>query len=153
MSEEIKTNETKETRNGFAELLQCVAWVQQNLEAPKGQYNSFGKYKYRSLEDILAAVKPLLKKAKLYLNISYDPITVDGWHYVQATARLYYYPTGDYIESRAVAREDDDRKGMTAGQLSGATCSYAGKYALGGLLGIDDAKDLDTDEFKRQRQN
>jgi len=116
--------------------------IQAELKAPKGQTNTFGKYKYRSCEDIVEAVKPILTKYKVYLTISDDIVLIGDRYYVKATAKL----TGaDINESvSAFAREPLNKKGMDEAQLTGATSSYARKYALNGLFAIDDTKDADT---------
>jgi len=117
-----------------------LAEIQQALIAPKGQFNSFGKYKYRSCEDILEAVKPLLGDSVLLIT---DEIVLIGdRYYVKATA---HFITGDAIRSvAAFARESLDKKGMDAAQITGAASSYARKYALNGLFCIDDTKDPDS---------
>lgn len=116
--------------------------IQTQLKAPKGQFNSFGKYAYRSCEDILEAVKPLLAENKATLTLSDDVMAVADRIYIKATATL---STGE--ESRSVtayAREEDAKKGMDASQVTGAASSYARKYALNGLFAIDDTKDSDA---------
>ena len=131
------------------ELIKKMVAIQSELKAPKNQVNSFGKYKYRSCEDIIEAVKPLLAKHDLYLNISDSIIEVGGKNYVSATATVYY--EDQFIDSTAVARESVDKKGMDDAQQTGATSSYARKYALNGLFGIDDTKDADaTNDHGRQ---
>lgn len=121
---------------------QKVVAVQSELKAPKGQYNSFGKYNYRSCEDILEGVKPLLNKYGLYLTINDVVELIGDRYYIKATATLF---DGDNcISTSAYARESLDKKGMDASQVTGATSSYARKYALNGLLCIDDTKDADT---------
>ncbi len=128
---------------------QKVVAVQSELKAPKGQYNSFGKYNYRSCEDILEGVKPLLNKYGLYLTINDAVELIGDRYYIKATATLF---DGDNcISTSAYARESLDKKGMDASQVTGATSSYARKYALNGLLCIDDTKDADTmDHSKKQ---
>lgn len=117
--------------------------IQNELKAPKGQYNSFGKYSYRSCEDILEAVKPLLSSYDCILTLS-DEITLVGErYYVKATAILLN-GAGDKVEVTAYAREEEDKKGMDGSQITGAASSYARKYALNGLFCIDDTKDSDT---------
>lgn len=121
---------------------QKVVAVQSELKAPKGQYNSFGKYNYRSCEDILEGVKPLLNKYGLYLTIDDAVELIGDRYYIKATATLF---DGDNcISTSAYARESLDKKGMDSSQVTGATSSYARKYALNGLLCIDDTKDADT---------
>lgn len=116
--------------------------IQSELKAPKNQVNSFGKYKYRSCEDIIEAVKPLLAKEGLYLNISDEIVEVGGKNYVKAVATIF--DGENQISSSAVARESIDKKGMDDAQQTGATSSYARKYSLNGLFGIDDQKDADA---------
>ena len=130
------------------EFLDKLSAVQMELKAPKGQYNSFGKYSYRSCEDILEAVKPLLSKNGLTLLLTDEPAAVGNRVYIKATARLI--SGGDTIEVTAYAREPEDKKGMDTSQVTGTASSYARKYALNGLFLIDDTKDADTDEYKKQ---
>ncbi len=126
-----------------------LAEIQKNLNAPKNQYNSFGKYKYRSCEDILEGVKPLLNG--LFLSISDEVVLIGERHYVKATATI---TDGECSHTAtALAREEEQKKGMDSAQVTGATSSYARKYCLNGLFGIDDAKDADTDEHKHQQNN
>jgi hypothetical protein len=114
--------------------------IQKELKAPKGQYNSFSKFYYRSCEDILEAVKPLLGEATLVIND--EIVQIGARYYVKATATLM---EGDEkASSVAFARESEDKKGMDDAQITGATSSYARKYALNGLFLIDDEKDADT---------
>ena len=117
--------------------------IQQELKAPKGQYNSFGKYHYRSCEDILEAVKPLLGKYNCFLNVSDQIEMVGDRIYVKATATLTN-SEGKSVTSTAFAREQENKAGMDSSQLTGSTSSYARKYALNGLFCIDDTKDADT---------
>ena len=116
--------------------------IQSELKAPKNQVNSFGKYKYRSCEDIIEAVKPILAKEGLYMNISDEIVEVGNKNYVKAVATIF--DGENQISSSAVARESIDKKGMDDAQQTGATSSYARKYALNGLFGIDDTKDADA---------
>lgn len=120
--------------------------IQQELKAPKNQFNSFGRYNYRSCEDILEGVKPLLKKHNMTLTMSDEMIEVGGRVYVKATAELQDHETKDRVTVSACAREPVDRKGMDDSQITGATSSYARKYALNGLFCIDDTKDADTQD-------
>ena len=125
----------------------AIISIQNELKAPKGQFNSFGRYKYRSCEDILEAVKPLLHKYSCSLNISDEVVMVGDRFYVKSTATLRK-DTGEVISSSvACAREDETKKGMDGAQVTGAASSYARKYALNGLFCIDDTKDADTDEY------
>lgn len=121
---------------------QKIVAIQSMLKAPKGQYNSFGKYNYRSCEDILEGVKPLLSEQELILTIEDSIEMIGDRYYVKATATLS--DGTNSISTSAYARESLDKKGMDASQVTGATSSYARKYALNGLLCIDDTKDADT---------
>lgn len=124
------------------ELIKKMVAIQSELKAPKNQVNSFGKYKYRSCEDIIEAVKPILAKHGVYMSITDDIIEVGGKNYVKAEATIY--DGEDQISVTGVARESIDKKGMDDAQQTGATSSYARKYALNGLFGIDDTKDADA---------
>ena len=117
--------------------------IQAELKAPKGQFNSFGKYNYRSCEDILEAVKPLLAKNELGMTISDDIVSRDGRVYVRAEVVVFDFEGNKAVVS-AQAREEDSKKGMDASQVTGATSSYARKYALNGMFLIDDTKDSDS---------
>ena len=117
--------------------------IQQELNAPKNQYNSFGKYNYRSCEDILAAVKPLLKEVNCTLTLSDDVSQIANRVYVTATATLTN-AEGKQVIVKASAREDEVKKGMDGAQITGSASSYARKYALNGLFCIDDVKDPDA---------
>ena len=128
-------------------LVKKVVMVQSELKAPKGQYNSFGKYSYRSCEDIVEAVKPILAKHNIMLNLSDELVLIGDRYYIKAVAGLT--DGTDVIQSVAYAREPQELKGMTDSQISGTASSYARKYALNGLLAIDDTKDPDTDEFAK----
>lgn len=122
--------------------------IQQELKAPKDRKNSYGGYNYRSAEDILTAVKPLLDKYECTMTLSDDIVQVGNRIYVKATVTI-----DDGNESRTVtayAREAETRKGMDDSQITGTASSYARKYALNGLLLIDDTKDADTDEYRKQ---
>jgi len=122
--------------------------IQKDLNVPKNQYNSFGKFKYRSCEDILASVKPLLGDATL--TLSDDIIQVGERIYVKATATI---KAGEESESvSAYAREDENKKGMDLAQLTGSCSSYARKYALNGLFLLDDVKDADTRDNRNTTQ-
>lgn len=118
--------------------------VQRCLKAPKGQYNAFGKYSYRSCEDILDAVKPLLSEQGAALILSDKIECISGRYYVQALARFIDIESGEEIASAAYAREEEQKKGMDGSQITGASSSYARKYALNGLFCIDDNKDSDS---------
>lgn len=125
--------------------------VQAELKAPKGQYNSFGKYKYRSCEDILEAVKPLLAKNGATLRIADEIILIGERFYIKATATFADIETGEAVTNTAFAREDETKKGMDGSQITGTASSYARKYCLNGLFLIDDTRDADTDEYKIQQ--
>jgi len=122
------------------ELAGKLVNIQQRLNAPKSQFNAFGKYKYRNCEDILEAVKPLLNGS--ILTISDELINVGDRYYVQATAKLELGE--EYFFATAFARETESKKGMDEAQITGSASSYARKYALNGLFLIDDSKDPDT---------
>lgn len=127
--------------------------VQRELKAPKSQTNKFGGYKYRSCEDIVEAVKPLLNDNGLILTMSDEIINVADRVYVKATCRVTDVATGDCIETTAMAREPVQKKGMDDSQITGTASSYARKYALNGLFAIDDTKDADTNEYRQTAQN
>lgn len=126
--------------------------VQAELKAPKGQYNSFGKYKYRSCEDILEAVKPLNAKHGVVLTVGDEVVEISNRFYVKATATFVDIESGEKIINTALAREDDAKKGMDGSQITGTASSYARKYCLNGLFCIDDTKDADTDEYRHQQE-
>ena len=126
--------------------------IQQELKAPKGQYNSFGKYAYRSCEDILEAVKPLLKKEKVVLTIGDELQYIGNRYYIKATATLIDTESEATISNSAYAREEETKKGMDGSQITGASSSYARKYALNGLFGIDDNKDSDTTNIQSKEE-
>lgn len=138
----MSTKEKKtDIEKSFAER---VVIVQKELKAPKSQYNSFGKYRYRNAEDILNSVKPLLAVNDLILTLSDELIALGSRIYVKATATLQDCNTANAISVDAYAREDEVRKGMDGSQITGAASSYARKYALNGLFLIDDTKDADA---------
>lgn len=126
--------------------------VQSELKAPKGQYNSFGKYKYRSCEDILEAVKPLNAKHGVVLTVGDEVVEISNRFYVKATATFVDIESGEKVTNTALAREDDAKKGMDGSQITGTASSYARKYCLNGLFCIDDTKDADTDEYRHQQE-
>lgn len=127
-------------------IYQSLNYIQSNLKAPKGQFNSFGKYHYRSCEDILEGVKPHLQETKTCLVISDEIVTIGEHNYIKATATLYG-ADGGAVANSAFAKEPLEKKGMDPSQITGATSSYARKYALNGLFCIDDTKDADTDAY------
>ena len=124
--------------------------VQAELKAPKGQSNQFGKNDYRSAEDIIEAVKPLLKDNGLFLNMSDEVVLVGDRYYIKATVKVVDVVTGESVQTSALAREAAQKKGMDESQVTGTASSYARKYALNGLFAIDDNRDADTDEYARQ---
>lgn len=117
--------------------------IQSELKAPKSQFNKFGGYKYRKAEDILEAVKPLLNKQKCTLTITDDIVMVGNRIYVKATATIKN-EKGEFETTTGWAREEETKKGMDGSQITGASSSYARKYALNGLFAIDDNADSDT---------
>jgi hypothetical protein len=126
--------------------------IQEKLKAPKSQFNSFGKYAYRSCEDIVEAVKPVLREHGYHLILTDDVVGVLDRVYVKATATVMN--GGSIVASAtAYAREPEDKKGMDSSQITGTASSYARKYALNGLFAIDDTKDADTNEHKHQADN
>lgn len=126
--------------------------IQTTLSAPKNQRNSFGGYNYRSCEDILEALKPLLKETKTTINLSDDVRIVGDRIYVHTIATLTDIEDGTFVTATALARESLAKKGMDDSQITGTASSYARKYALNGLFAIDDNKDADTDAFTKQTQ-
>lgn len=129
----------------MANIYEKLIKIQQELKAPKGHYNSFGKYYYRSCEDILEAVKPILAKYGCCLFISDHIENLGDRYYIEAEVTIT--DGSESVSVSAFAREDDSRKGMTGDQLTGCSSSYARKYALNGLFCIDDTKDADTDAY------
>lgn len=125
--------------------------VQKELKAPKNQRNSFGNYNYRSCEDILEALKPVLSEHGATVFISDKPVVKENlWSYIEATATFVDTESGDSVSVTAYAREAETKKGMDVSQITGSASSYARKYALNGLFLIDDTKDADTDEQHNQ---
>ena len=118
--------------------------IQQKLKAPKAQFNDYGGYQYRSCEDILEAVKPLLKEQNLILTLKDELIAIDGRFYIKAIAQLWDENGKELIHTTAIAREPESKKGMDEAQITGATSSYSRKYALNGLFAINDVKDPDA---------
>ena len=124
--------------------------IQAELKAPKGQMNNYGGYKYRSCEDILEAVKPLLKANKCVLTISDEIANIGERYYIRAAATITDAEGDESYTNVAYAREEETKKGMDGSQITGTASSYARKYALNGLFCIDDTKDADTDEHAKQ---
>lgn len=118
--------------------------IQNELKAPKSQRNNFGGYNYRSCEDILEALKPVLAQYKAAIVLSDEIVEVGGRVYVKATATIKTETETESVSVTAYARETEARKGMDEAQITGAASSYARKYALSGLFAIDDTKDADT---------
>lgn len=127
------------------ELLEKLTNIQNELKVSKENYNSFGKYHYRSSEDILEKVKPLTLKYKTVLKITDDIILVGDRYYVKATVQLYDAENKQSVEVSAFAREAVEKKGMDESQITGSASSYARKYALSGMFAIDDGQDADSD--------
>lgn len=129
-----------------------LATIQQELNVPKNQWNEYGKYNYRSCEDILEGLKPLLQKVNAAIRISDEIVQIGERYYVKATATFVDLEDESKITNTAYAREDLTKKGMDASQITGATSSYARKYALNGLFCIDDVKDSDTSDNQEDEQ-
>jgi hypothetical protein len=125
--------------------------IQTKLVAPKGQFNKFGNYAYRSSEDILAAVKPLLDFTKTTINLSDEVLYIGERYYIKAVVTLTDIETGEKVYSQALAREEETKKGMDSSMITGSASSYARKYALSGLFGIDDIKDDDNADGKEEK--
>lgn len=121
-----------------------LATVQQELIAPKNQYNKFGNYNYRSCEDILEGLKPLLQKVKAVVKITDEVVLIGDRYYIKATATFIDIENGESVSNIAYAREEENVKGMSCSQVTGSASSYARKYALNGLFCIDDVKDADS---------
>jgi len=131
------------------DLLKSLIDIQQRLDAPKGQYNQFGKFKYRSLEDIEAAIKPLLREHSCGIRFSDQVVEHCGRTFLQTT--LYFFNTkGESISVSAEAEHTQAKTGMDAAQITGAASSYARKYAMNALFAIDDTKDADTNQYHDQ---
>ena len=124
--------------------------IQTEIKAPKNLFNSFGKYKYRNAEGICEAVKPYLAKENVSLVLSDEIVEVGGRIYVKAVARLFDNESTEEIYTTAFARESVEKKGMDDSQITGMASSYARKYALNGLFLLDDTKDADSDEYKKE---
>lgn len=129
------------------DIAKILSEMQMNLKVPKGNYNSFGKYKYRSCEDIVEAVKQIMPKGYA-LMLSDEMVMLGTRYYIKAQA-LLAGEAGQVI-TYGYARESEDKKGMDDSQITGTASSYARKYALNGLFAIDDTKDADTNEHKKE---
>lgn len=135
-------------------IYEKLSSIQKELIAPKGQYNDFGKYPYRSCEDIVKALKPLCDKNSCVLYMTNELQDIGGRNYVKATVKLIDLESGEFIESSAHAREEETKKGMDGSQITGASSSYARKYALSGLFCIDNEKDSDaTNETPKESKD
>ena len=126
--------------------------IQSKLKAPKNQRNTFGNYNYRSCEDILEAVKPILKEQNVVLIISDEIVNVGTRFYIKATAKLFDDTGKEIASTSATAREEETKKGMDASQITGSASSYARKYALNGLFAIDDTKDADSTNTHNKKE-
>jgi len=133
-------------------MIKNLVNIQNELKAPKSNFNSFGKYRYRSAEDILTAVKPLLAKYSCTMTITDEVVFIGGRFYIKATATITD-EEGNTESVSAFAREDESKKGMDGSQITGTASSYSRKYCLNGMFLIDDTKDADTDEFYNQTQD
>lgn len=131
-------------------VFEKLAEVQQKLIAPKNQYNSFGKYNYRSCEDILEGLKPCTKEIGASVVVGDEIVMVGDRIYIKATARFIDNETGEEVTNTAFAREEESVKGMSSSQVTGSASSYARKYALNGLFCIDDVKDADSRDNRQK---
>lgn len=132
--------------------MELLLKIQSELKAPKDQINKFGNYNYRSCEDILEAVKPLLLKHKCCLSLTDDIVFIGNRYYVKVTA-IISDGSGNQVSVNSFARESEEKKGMDASQITGAASSYARKYALNGLFLIDDNKDIDSTQKEPEPNN
>lgn len=130
-----------------------LAHIQVKLKAPKNQYNSFGKYNYRSCEDILEGLKPLLAEVKAMVILSDQIVQIGDRYYLEAKASFIDSESSERIETKSLAREDESKKGMDLAQVTGSVSSYARKYALNGLFAIDDTKDSDATNLHDKKEN
>lgn len=133
-------------------VLKKLFEIQQELKVPKNQRNTFGNYNFRNCEDIMEASKPVCAKHNCLLTCSDELVQVGDRYYVKSTATLFDLDSGEFITTHASAREEETKKGMDQSQITGASSSYARKYALNGLLQLDDNKDADTNEYKKQQE-
>lgn len=124
--------------------------VQQELIAPKNQYNKFGGYNYRSCEDILEGLKPCLARVNAIVKVSDELVLIGERYYIKATATFIDAECGESVENTAYAREEETVKGMSSSQITGSSSSYARKYALNGLFCIDDVKDADSRDNRQK---
>lgn len=133
-------------------LYEKLATIQQELIAPKNQYNSYGKYNYRSCEDILEGLKPFMSKLKVIVKITDELVYIGERYYIKATASLIDVESEAVISNTAYAREEENVKGMSLAQITGSTSTYARKYALNGLFCIDDVKDADSRDNRQTEE-
>ncbi len=131
-------------------IYQKLAEIQDELFVPKGQYNDYSHFNYRSCEDILKAVKPICKNKGCVLTITNEIVKIDVRYYVEARVTLTDLETGESLTNKAQAREDENKKGMDGSQITGASSSYARKYALAGLFCIDNETDTDNSDYPRE---
>lgn len=131
-------------------IYEKLSAIQVKLNAPKKQYNSYGRYNYRSCEDILEGLKPHLEETKTAVTVNDEIVLIGERYYVKATATLHDCESDKSVSNTAYAREELTKKGMDASQITGSTSSYARKYALNGLFCIDDVKDADTRDNRQK---
>jgi hypothetical protein len=131
-------------------IYEKLSTIQVKLNAPKKQYNSYGRYNYRSCEDILEGLKPHLEETKTAVTVNDEIVLIGERYYVKATATLHDCESDKSVSNTAYAREELTKKGMDASQITGSTSSYARKYALNGLFCIDDVKDADTRDNRQK---
>lgn len=132
-------------------ILKKLLLIQQELKVPKNQFNAFGKYNYRSCEDILESARPIANKNGCVIVINDDIKEINGRYYVEATITLFDVESGEEISTKALAREAEPKSGMSESQLTGACSSYARKYALSAMFALDDEKDDDTRDNRQQQ--
>lgn len=135
------------------DIYERLSLIQNEMKVPKNLYNSFGKYYYRNAETILETAKPICKKYHCTLLVEDIPLPIGVYQYIKAIAKLIAWGSGEIVEVAAYAREPAQKKGMDDSQVTGATSSYARKYALNGLFNLDDNKDADTDEVQNIANN
>ena len=131
-------------------IYEKLSAIQTKLIAPKNQHNSYGKYYYRSCEDILEGLKPHLEETKTAVTINDEVVLIGERYYIKATVTLHDCESDKSVSNTAYAREELTKKGMDASQITGSTSSYARKYALNGLFCIDDVKDADTRDNRQK---
>lgn len=134
-------------------IYEKLAKIQREIKAPKNLKNSFGGYMYRNAEGILEAFKPYSEKYGVMLKLYDQVVQIGDRYYVKATAVITDVENGDQTSATAYARESAEKKGMDDSQITGTASSYARKYALNGLLLLDDTKDADTDEYRMQQED